>query len=71
MWECIQTVGAHTGAEGSRRICDHGGEQMPMCLARLHLIKGALCMNVFGDIFQRAWALCVSRSDSGDVCHKQ
>lgn len=71
MWECIQTAGTHTGVEGSRRICDHGGEQMPMCLARLHLIKGAPCRNVFNDAFQRTWVLCVSKYDSGDVCHKQ
>lgn len=43
--------------EGSRRICDHGGEQMPVSLARLHLIKGTPCRNVFSDACQRAWAL--------------
>lgn len=43
--------------EGSRRICDHGGEQMPVCLAKLHLIKGAPCRNVFNDACQRAWSL--------------
>lgn len=71
MWECIQTVEAYTGVEGSRRICDHGREQMPICLARLHLIKGAPCRNVFNDAFQRACVLCMSKSDLGDVCHEQ
>lgn len=57
VWECKQTVGACTRVEGSRRICDHGGEQMPVCLARLHLMKGAFCRNVFNDACQRSWAL--------------
>lgn len=71
VWKCIQTRGAGTGVEGRRKICDHGGEQMPICLARLHLIKGAPCRNVFNDAIQRAWVLCMSKSDLGDVCHGQ
>lgn len=65
MWECTQTVGAGTRVKGSRRICDHGGEQTPICMARLHLIKGAPHRNVFHDTFQRAWVLCMSKSDLG------
>lgn len=33
VWEYKQTLGACMRVEDSRRICDHGGEQMLVCLA--------------------------------------
>lgn len=57
MWECKQTVGACRKEKGRGRVCDQGGEQMPVCLARLHFTKGAPGRNVFTDVCQGAGAV--------------
>lgn len=56
---------------GRMRICDHGGAQMPVCLALLRLPKGTPGRNVFSDLCQGVGLFSMSKSKLGDVLHKR